>query len=176
MSNQTAGKALVALRQTQTIILLVVFCSAATMTGSGCKNSDQRSHDASQYATLIVPADLEITIGQTGGFAGRMRGYTIAADGSLSEWEGKFPGENKRRSAQADSARAALLWRLAKEADILQTSQQAVGNMTWFVTVSAGGESRQVSWARWPEDASDQTKAQRYYESCLAAAKSALDD
>ena len=149
--------------------------AALVLTAAACKNSDQRAQGAGTPGAEEVPGDLEITFGQTGGFAGRMTGYTMLADGSLPEWEGKFPGENKRRTAPADSERAASLWRLATEAAILETSEQATGNMTWFVTVSAGGESRQVSWAGWPADGEAQTPAQRYYETCLEVAKAALD-
>jgi hypothetical protein len=142
-----------------------------TSTSMGCKHSQKGSTDA-QVAS--IPADLEIIAGQTGGFAGRMTGYTFSADGSVVEWEGKYVGENKRGSAPADLERAATLWQHATDAGMMEKGEQARGNMTWFVTVKAGGESREVSWASWPQNGGELTEAQEFYNVCVAQARKAL--
>ena len=133
--------------------------------GPGCKHSEK---------AMAAPSDLQIMVGQGGGFAGRMTGYTIGADGSVVEWEGKYPGENKRADAPADKERAAALWQQAVEANILETSQQEVGNMTWFVNVRADGQTRRVSWSEWPEDRTTLSDAQAFYNACVEAARAAL--
>ncbi|NNE33792.1 MAG: hypothetical protein HKN13_01050 [Rhodothermales bacterium] len=154
---------------------LIAFLSFAVL-GSGCKHSEKQMDDPNLAASVEVPSDLQIIAGQSGGFAGRSTGYTFSADGSVVEWEGKYPGENERATAPADLKRASSLWQHATDAAILQTTQQAVGNMTWFVTVTAGGESRRVSWAEWPEEGGALSDAQVFYNKCVEMAKDALSN
>lgn len=146
--------------------LIVIAALALCVAGSGCKHSQK---------AMAVPDDLQITIGQGGGFAGRMTGYTIAADGSIVQWEGKYPGENKRGEAPADEKRAATLWSQATEAGLLTSSEQEVGNMTWFVSVTADGESRRASWASWPDTGTTMSEAQEFYRACLEVASAAVN-
>jgi len=149
--------------KSQSAGILAALLVASTV--GGCKHSEK---------AMSVPSDFQIMVGQEGGFAGRMNGYTFEADGSVVQWEGKYPGENTRADAPADKERAETLWKQAVEANIMQTSQQEVGDMTWFVSIRADGETRRVTWAGWPEEGQPLTDAQQFYNNCVEAAKSAL--
>ncbi len=150
---------------------LVIIAAALTIAClPGCKNGENVSR-----SEVALPADFDIIVGQTGGFAGRMTGFAVNADGVVMEWEGKHAKENIRRESAPDPTRALTIWRDATEAGILQMSEQAAGEATWFVALTAGGESRRVSWSSWPSDPEDMTEAQRFYNRCVELAKSTLD-
>lgn len=150
---------------------LVIIAAALTLVCMpGCKNGENVSR-----SEVALPPDFDIIVGQTGGFAGRMTGYAVNADGVVMEWEGKHAKENVRRESASDPARALALWRDAAEVGILQMTQQATGEATWFVALTAGGESRRVSWSSWPSDPADMTEAQRFYNTCVDLAKKTLN-
>lgn len=108
--------------------------------------TSQRSSADQQADSTEVPADLYIIFGREGGFAGRMAGYTVRADGTVSQWEGKFVGENVLRTATLPPERLRALWTQVQSTRFFERDQQQVGNMTEFVNITAAGRSHRVSW------------------------------
>lgn len=108
-----------------------------------------------------MPNDLIIVTGQTGGFAGRMRGYSIRADGRVWRWEGKHVEENVLAEATMPPEVVDSLWRRVQASDFFSQSQQ-VREERAFLSVTADGESRHVSWTATPIDSADTPIGQLY--------------
>ena len=116
----------------------------------------------------MEPADLVITLGTTGNYAGRMRGHSIRADGSVVRWEGKYVEENtdvvgRLRLEQVDS-----LWMQIQEIGFFEHDQQETGNSTAFVNVTAEGKSHRVAWALTPGEPPPEMPIPQFYASCRA--------
>lgn len=135
----------------------------------GCKNGEE-----SASARSDVPTDLEIVVGQQGTFAGRGMGYSINALGEVVRWEGKYPGEIIEDHATITPKQVQRLWHRAEEIDILSMKEQSMASIHSFITVSAGGESRRVTWTEREEDAP--TPAQALFDECMETARAALGE
>lgn len=146
-------------------LLMIVLLLGA----GGCKNGEK-----SASAGSAVPSDLKIVFGQQGTFAGRGMGYSIDAVGDVVKWEGKYPGEIREAQAEIDPKQVRRLWHRAEEIDFLSMKDQAMATAHQFITVSAGGESRRVTWVARDEDAP--TPAQAFYDECMATARAALGE
>ena len=134
----------------------------------GCKNGESASDGSA------VPPDLEIIFGQQGTFAGRGMGYSIDANGNVVRWEGKYPGEVTEAEATIDSKQVRRLWRRAEDIEFLSMQDQAMATVYSFISVTAGGESRRVTWAE--RDADAPTPAQEFFDECMETAREALGE
>jgi len=139
----------------------------ACLTGS-CKQGEKTSS-----MTQEIPSDLKIIFGQQGTFAGRSMGYSINGTGEVIRWEGKYPEEHTEATATVSEDEIQRLWRHAQKIGFLEMKEQAMSTVNMFITVTADGESRRVTWVGRDEDAL--TPAQKFYDECLAVAKAALE-
>ncbi len=137
---------------------------------AGCKCGESSSSSSGQE----IPADLTILFGRQGTFAGRSMGYSINADGDVVRWEGKFPGENQLAAATVGRHEVRRLWRRAEEIGFLQMKEQAMATEGLFITLSAGGESRRVTWVARAGEA--KTPVQAFFDECMDVAKTALGE
>ena len=137
--------------------------------GAGCKHSE-----TSVSADEEVPPDLLIMFGQQGTIAGRGAGYSIDAAGEVVRWEGKYPGEDTTAAAAVDYEKVHQLWNRARDIGFLSMQDQEMATMYYFVSVSAGGESRRVTWTARDQDAP--TPAQAFYDECMETARIALGE
>jgi len=133
----------------------------------GCKQGEKTSAQANP-----VPEDLKLTFGQSGGFAGRMMGYSIDAGGTVVRWEGKYPEENRQATSTLDQAQVQQLWDHATAIELLEMQEQVMDNIVWFVTVTAEGESRRVTWNKQDPEA----PVQQFFNACMDLAKTALGE
>ncbi len=156
--------------------LMRLFILAALSTGlvmvmlgiDGCKHSEKNP------SVEEIPSDLQIIFGQQGTFAGRSMGYSIYGDGQVVRWEGKYPEENKEATATVDADHVRRLWKRAQEIGFLEMSDQAMATVNTFITLTADGESRRVTWV--DRDANAPTPAQKFYDECVDVAKKALGE
>ena len=113
-------------------------------------SSDERAPAAASTETVCdtmrVPSDLHIVLGQTGGLAGRMRGYSLRADGTVQRWEGKYVEEHVQARRTVSPERIAAIWRRVQAVDYFEHAQQAMSHQTAFLRVTAEGRSHRVSW------------------------------
>ncbi len=165
--------------QTYRIAALSTLFGMLLMGYGGCKQTEQKPTMEEERQTVRtgsddVPADLKIIFGQQGTFAGRGMGYSINAGGEVLRWEGKYPEENTEASATVDAAHVQRLWKYAQEIGFLEIQEQAMATVNNFITLTAGGESRRVTWVQRDEDAL--TPAQKFYDECMVVAKTALGE
>lgn len=132
---------------------------------AGCKSGDRAAG---------VPSDLKIVFGQEGTFAGRGMGYSIDAFGEVVRWEGKFPEEVVEARAKIDHRQVRRLWRRAEEIGFLHMQDQAMATVTSFITVTARGDSRRVTWTE--RDDTSLTPAQEFFDECMSVAKAAFGE
>ncbi|MBT8400971.1 MAG: hypothetical protein KJO98_10890 [Rhodothermia bacterium] len=151
------------------IATLPIVVAILLMGSNGCKHTEEN-----RPMTSEVPSDLKIIFGQQGTFAGRGMGYSIAGSGEVLRWEGKYPEENIEASAVTDSGHIQSLWQRAQEIDFLEMRDQSMSTVHYFVTMTANGESRRVTWVERNEESL--TQAQEFYEECRAVAMSALGE
>lgn len=142
---------------------------ALLMGAGGCKTGEESASTGSD-----VPSDLEIVFGQQGTFAGRGMGYSINAAGEVVRWEGKYPGELKEARAAIDPKHVRRLWHRAEEIEFLSMQDQTMATLHSFISVSAGGESRRVTWAERAEGSP--TPAQDFFDECMETARMALGE
>lgn len=153
-------------RSRQVALLLMIIMLSA---GAGCKHGER-----SGSADTQLPPDLLIMFGQQGTFAGRGAGYSIDAAGDVVRWEGKYPGEDTTAAAAVGRDQVQELWNRAREIGFLSMQDQEMASMYYFVSVTAGGESRRVTWTAREQNAS--TPAQAFYDECLETARLALGE
>ena len=133
---------------------------------AGCKSGGQ--------TTRSVPSDLRIVFGYEGTFAGRSMGYSITAAGQVVRWEGKYPEEVVEATARIDRKHVERLWRRAEEIEFLRMKEQAMATVSSFITVSAQGDSRHVTWAE--RDETDLSPPQEFFDECMSVAKAAFNE
>ena len=155
--------------QTKSLALLTMIFMLGITVSAGCKRGEKAAS-----TEMSIPADLKIVLGHTGGFAGRSMGYSIYANGDVLKWEGKYPEENRQATAIVDQDHVQQLWNHASEIKILEMQEQVMGNVTWFITVTADGESRRVTWAKRDEEAL--TPAQQFFDDCMEVAETVVEE
>lgn len=138
---------------------LVLVCIVGGLCLTAACASEQPAQRTAEQAAL--PIDLLIVAGQTAGLAGRMRGYSVRADGRVRRWEGKYIEENVLAESTAAPEVVDSLWRRVQDSDFFSQSQQ-VREEGAFLSVTADGDSRRVSWTAVPSDTSDAALAQLY--------------
>ena len=146
---------------TPSILLLIVLSMA------GCKNGEESASDGGD-----VPPDLEIIFGQQGTFAGRGMGYSINAAGEVVRWEGKYPGEIAEAETTIAPKQVKRLWQHAEDIGFLSMQDQAMATTYYFISVSAAGESRRVTWVGREKDAP--TPSQTFFDKCMETARAAF--
>lgn len=149
-------------------MLRLAACLPALLLVAACSNPSR-----SPSGEAPVPDDLEVVLGMEGGFAGRMTGYTLTADGAVTRWEGKYVGENVRRTGQASADEVAALWRRTQAADFFAREQRRTGNMTRFLTIRADARSHRVSWPTGPGTDAADTSLHALYDAWEALAEGA---
>lgn len=147
------------------MLLMIIMLSA----GAGCKHGE-----GSGSADGEIPSDLLIIFGQQGTIAGRGAGYSIDAAGEVVRWEGKYPGEDTTAAAAVGRDHVRMLWDRARDIGFLSMEDQAMASMYYFVSVTADGESRRVTWTPRGQDAP--TPAQSFYDECMEVARLALGE
>lgn len=147
---------------TPAIIALTVLLLAGLV---GCKSGERAASDEDP-----VPTDLKMVFGMQG--SARMQGHSIAADGTVSRWEGLFPEQNVQARSEVDRDEVRRLWHYVQRSGFLEMQEQAMAQSFWFITVTANGQSRRVTWT----DRADQNPAdaQALFDACLEVARKAL--
>jgi hypothetical protein len=132
---------------------------------AGCKSGERATADDE-----AVPPDLKVVFGMQG--SARMQGHSISADGTVSRWEGLYPEQNVQARSSADREEVRRLWQQVQRVGFLDMEEQAMAQSFWFITVSANGKSRRVTWI----DRTDQgpVGAQALFDACLDVARKAL--
>jgi hypothetical protein len=115
-----------------------------------------------------TPADLSITLGEGGGFAGRYEGYMIGREGEVRSWSGQFPGENTLSYAGLSQAHLADLWDYLVTVRFFEIQLQQTGNLTAFIDLVADGRRHRISWVpREPAADTDSHRADQIYRHLL---------
>ena len=149
--------------------LLIPVPMLLLMSLAGCKCAEKMASSDNG-----VPADLKITFGREGTFGGRSMGYSITGDGQVIQWEGRYPEERTEATASIDTAHVRTLWEHAEAIGFLNLRDQAMATVSSFITLSAGGESRRVTWTARDENAL--TPAQEFFDACMEVATNALEE
>ncbi len=149
-------------------LLLIVLLLAAA---SGC--TSQRRAPGPQPDRTGVPDDLRITFGREGGFAGRLAGHTIRADGSVAAWEGRAVGQQERVIATLAPDSLSVLWGAVQEVRFFEHDRQEVGDMTAFVNVTAAGRSHRVAWVVRPGESPEGDEMRALYATLARAVRAA---
>lgn len=122
----------------------------------------------------IIPEDLNIIFGRQGTFAGRSMGYSIEADGRVTRWEGKYPGEIEQANAAISEDELRRIWKRIEAIGFLEMSYQAMTTEGPFMNVTAGGESRRVTWTGQSDDLP--AGVQDLYDDVMDVARTALGE
>lgn len=77
-----------------------------------------------------------------------MNGWSFRANGEALQWEGLAPEQNQQAEGQIAPDTLRALWGAVQEAAFFSWSQQEMGAPSWFITVTANGESHRVIWVR----------------------------
>jgi len=144
-----------------------VFLVVCVLMVAGCKQSEQSASGGDP-----VPDDLKIMFGLHGAEAGRDRGHSINADGEVIQWVGLYPEQNRQATGRADAEEVRRLWSHADSIGFLEMEEQVMAAAYWFISVSANGESRRVTWVE--RDDAAPTPAQEFFDACSEVAQTAL--
>lgn len=125
-------------------------------------------------AVKEVPGDLTITLGRGGAPGGRMFGYTVQANGDVTQWEGRYPGENVQRTGSMPEEEVNTLWAQISDAGYFDMYEQDEGGTGLFMSVLADGKTHRVSWAGGPGQLADPSAVQGLYDSCEASVLQSL--
>ena len=158
----------------QEVCPLIGLCCIIMMTLAGCVGKNERTAAASGESALKAPSDLAVVIGRTGEFAGRQSGFRFG-EGTVTRWEGKFPGENVLAEAEITEAEMDSLWQLLGSVDFFGSSVQEMGEQTRFMEARTGEQSRRMEWAVQLGGASAHADFDALYESCRVLAISVLE-
>ena len=121
------------------------------------------------------PDDFQMTFGITGLPAGRMQGYTVHADGTLIQWEGKYPGENVRREGKLTPDQVNEIWTDVETSSYFTQSDMGKGLSNHFMNITADGESKRVTWNQAPGQPPLEGAVQSLYNSCNTVVKAVLE-
>jgi len=153
--------------------LLVCLCLSVLVI-SGCVGKNDRTPAASGEEPAGSPADLSVLIGRKGEMAGRQSGFRFA-EGMVSRWEGKFPGERVLAEAPLQSADMDSLWLLLSDFDFFGKSLKEMGDQTRFIETRTGALTRRIEWKLPVGDESEHEDLDLLFEQCRAIALAALE-
>lgn len=149
---------------------------ALLMLAPACSGKKKVNQSAQASSENAIPEDFQLTIGTSGGFAGRMNGYTIEANGTVTQWEGKYPGENTIQTGQLTAEEVASIWHQLEEAAYFEHQQQDEGNMTTFMNARANGTTHRVTWPQQLGEAPSGSKMQQLHATCMEITMQGFDD
>jgi len=95
---------------------------------------------------MKTPEDFKITFGEGGGFTGRWKGYTIAADGSVSAWQGRVAAQGAKPVGSLSAEQCATIWQNLNKSGFLDIEASEAGNMTRIIHVFANGREYKKRW------------------------------
>lgn len=151
-------------------MLFVLWAVATLCLAAACTSDRHPRGDAADGP--VTPDDLLVVVGQQAGPAGRVRGYSIRADGRVRQWEGKYVEENVLAEGVVPSDVVDSLWHRVQANDFFAQQQQVLEERA-FMSVTARGDTRRVSWEAVPADSSEAPLGQLYV-SYQAAARAAV--
>lgn len=155
---------------------LFVSLLALIILAPACSSKKKINQSAAASSAGAIPADFQLIVGTSGGFAGRMNGYTIEANGAVTQWEGKYPGENVTQTGQLNAEEMAELWHEMEEAAYFDYQQQEAGNMTTFMNARADGKTHRVTWPRQLGEVPAGSKMQVLHAACMEIIAQGFDD
>ena len=95
-----------------------------------------------------VPGDLRIVIGEGGGIAGLMSGYTVDAAGDVFEWKGRAADQNLKRVGTLDPDTLEALWSAIRTSKLLE-KESVTANANYIVMIAFTAEKSARSF-EWP--------------------------
>ncbi len=110
-----------------------------------------------------APDDFAMAFGKGGGFAGLWQGYTIAADGTVAQWEGRIAPDSLAPTGSLSTAQVDSLWQRVNALDFFSLENQGTGNMTGYIEVAAQGQTHVVRWPVSLEKEAAQTPWEQLY-------------
>ena len=149
---------------------LLAFSTLAVLLGTACSPTGEIASDSS---TETPPADLVVLFGRHGVGGSGVAGYTIRADGTVLRWEGIAPESTVLAEGRVGADRVQALWDHLRAVGFWERQQQAM-NPTHFITATANGESRRVTWHAPIGAAPPDTDVQRLYDDFDGVARSAF--
>lgn len=123
----------------------------------------------------LPPGDFRIVIGEGGGIAGLMSGFTLVAAGDVFEWNGRAADQNLKRLGTLDPDTLEALWTTIKTANLLQKeSVTANANYVVMITITAEKSTRNFEWPVAAEEDSTLAPIMRFRARCLDAARAVI--
>jgi hypothetical protein len=99
-----------------------------------------------------TPADLAVTVGESGGFTGWSTGYVLTAGGEVFRFTDRHEGDVERtRVGRLSVEERDQLWRRISSSPALDTPfPEGHGDLTRFLVVVAEGTTHRVEWTVGP--------------------------
>lgn len=122
-----------------------------------------------------LPADLQIVLGEGGGFSGLWSGYSIHAGDTVFEWKGRSFGENPVFAGTLPHDSISVLWQQAYELRLLDRPSKVVhANYVQALKISADGSEHMFTWE--PMNSADSTTASAvaFRARCLGTIRNSL--
>ena len=146
-------------------LMQLVLCLALAL---GCSKG---KHSSDQPAPM--PKDFTIVFGEGGGVTGQWQGYTISADGVVSNWQGRAPGDNAQDAGKLSSKQMRQLWEQVHQTGALTDSTRQHGNMTAFMKITANDSTHEISWVPGVGVKTSAASVQQLFQQCQSLASQA---
>lgn len=137
----------------------------------GCAPMSPSTHNGSP----AIPADLQIVLGEGGGFSGLWTGYSIQASDTVFEWKGKSFGENPVFAGMLPHDSLSVLWQLARGLRLSERPSNVVhANYVEALKIFVNGSEHMFTWE--PSMSPDSTTASTaaYRARCLSTIRNSL--
>jgi hypothetical protein len=149
-------------------ILLLFLLQFLSCTSSRPEKTPATAHDP-------VPGDLRIVIGEGGGIAGLMSGYSVDAAGDVFEWKGRAADQNLNRVGALDPDTLEALWSAIKPSRLLER-ESVTANANYIVTIAITAEKsvRNFEWPVAAKEDSARAPIIRFRARCLEAVRAVI--
>jgi len=149
---------------TNTILMLLVLQLVS------CASSQQASYPAT--APDPLPGDLRIVIGEGGGIAGLMTGYTVVAAGDIFEWRGRTADQDLKRVGALDPDTVKALWGTINSGKFLdRESTTGSANFIQMMSITANKSMRTFEWPVAVKEDSTIAPIVKFRARCLEAVR-----
>ena len=126
-----------------------------------------KENKSSAPGTDKPPADFNLVFGEGGGFTGLWQGFAIHADGTVTSWQGKAPGENAKPSGKLSGKQMKALWQEIHKSSFFSQEMNERGNMTAIMRVTANGATKELAWIpQFDAAAAAKTAPQQLQQNC----------
>jgi hypothetical protein len=134
--------------------------------------TSSRPEKAPATALDPVPGDFRIVIGEGGGIAGLVSGYTVSAAGDVFEWKGRAAEQNLKRVGTLDPDTIKALWSAINASQFLaRESVTANANFIVMIAVIAEKSTRNFEWSVAAKDDSTLAPIVKFRARCLEAVR-----